>query len=76
MEITDADRERILQIIAERLNNYTALWKSPEFAALEDSNWSANREAILRPVTSFTFGWVVIPSISCSNWLGTLEFLG
>jgi hypothetical protein len=49
MEITEADRERILQIIAERLHYYTTLWKSTDFAALDDSNWSANREVMLRP---------------------------
>jgi hypothetical protein len=49
MEINDADRQQILRIIAERLHNYTVTWKSPEFAALADSNWSDNRESILRP---------------------------
>jgi hypothetical protein len=49
MEITDADQQQILRIIAERLHNFTALWKSPEFAALADANWSSNRESVLRP---------------------------
>jgi len=49
LQINDIDRQRILAIIAERLHNYTILWKSKEFGTFPDDNWGANRDGLMKP---------------------------
>jgi hypothetical protein len=49
LEISDNDRQRILAIIAERLHNYTMLWKTKDFSQLPDADWGANRDMLMRP---------------------------
>ena len=49
LEINDSDRQRILAIIAERLHNYTMVWKYKDFSQLADTaNGETNREALMR----------------------------